>query len=81
MDPQTLASTICKAGAAVLADLFNGTIQLLAAAHLFPAQVMAAVDSTQIPTTLHYRGCGQLAVTRRKRQRDGSWLTFKVICN
>lgn len=76
MDPQTLASTICKASADALADLFNGTIQLLAAAHVFPAWVMAAVDGTQIPTTRRYRGCGQLAVTRRKRQRDGSWLTF-----
>ena len=37
---------------------------------------MAAVDGTQIPMTRRYRGCGQLAVTRRKRQRDGSWLTF-----
>lgn len=76
MDAQTLASTICKASASALADLFNGTIQLLAAAHIFPALVMAAVDGTQIPTTPRYRGCGQLAVTRRKRQRDGSWLTF-----
>ena len=76
MDPQTLASTICKASAAALTDLFNGTIQLLAAAHVFPAWMMAAVDGTQIPTTRRYRGCGQLAVTRRKRQRDGSWLTF-----
>lgn len=75
MDPQTLASTICKASAVALADLFNGTTQLLAAAHLFPTWVMAAVDGTQIPTTRRYRGCGQLAVTRRKRQRDGSWLT------
>ena len=75
MDPQTLASTICKASAVALADLFNGTIQLLAAAHVFPAWVMAAVDGTQIPTTRRYRGCGKLAVTRRKRQRDGSWLT------
>ena len=75
MDPQTLASTICKASAAALADLFNGTIQLLAAAHIFPAWVMAAVDGTQVPTTRRYRGCGQLAVTRRKRQRDGSWVT------
>lgn len=74
MDPQTLARTICKASAAALADLFNGTIQLLAVAHIFPEQVMAAVDGTKIPTTRRYQGCGQQPETRRKRQRDGSWV-------
>jgi len=74
MDPQTLASTICKASAEALADLFNGTIQLLAAAHVFPEQVMAAVDGTKIPTTRRYQGCGQMPETQRKRQRDGSWV-------
>ncbi len=74
MDSQTLASTICKASADALADLFNGTIQLLAAAQVFPALIMAAVDGTKIPTTRRYQGCGQLAEKRRKRQRDGSWV-------
>jgi len=74
MDPQTLASTICKAGAEALADLYNGTIQLLAAAQVFPAQVMAAGDGTKIPTTRRYQGCGQQPEKRRKRQRDGSWV-------
>jgi len=74
MDPQTLASTVCKASAAALEDLFNGTIRLLAAAHLFPPLVMAAVDGSKIPTTARYQGCGQLPETRRKRRRDGAWV-------
>jgi hypothetical protein len=72
MDPQTLASTVCKASAEALADLFNGTIRLLAAAQVFPALVMAAGDGTQITTTSRYRGCGRMSETRRKRKRDGS---------
>ena len=51
MDPQTLAGTLCKASAAVLEDLFNGTIHLLAAAHLFAPRVMAAVDGSKLLTT------------------------------
>lgn len=74
IDPQTLAGTICKTSAEALADLFNGTIRLLAAAHVFPAQVMAAVDGTKIPTTRRFRGCGCMPETQRKRQRDGSWV-------
>jgi len=71
MDPQTLADTICKAGAEALASLFNGTIRLLAAAQVFSVRVMAAVDGTKILTTRHYQGCGQMPVTRRKRKHKG----------
>lgn len=74
MDPQTLAATICKASATELERLFNGTIQLLAAAHFFPAQIMAAVDGTQIRTTPRYRGRGCLAVTQHRRNRQGVWV-------
>jgi hypothetical protein len=72
MDPQTLASTICKASAAALAELFNGTIRLLAAAQVFPALIMAAGDGTKLVTTPRYQGCGRMAETHYKRRRNGS---------
>jgi hypothetical protein len=71
MDPQTLAKTICKASAGALEQVFNGTIQILAAAGCFPAQVRAAVDGTKIVTTPKYQGCGRLAEKKRKRTREG----------
>lgn len=74
MDPQTLAKTICKASADALEQLFNGTIQCLAAAGCFPAQVRAAVDGTKIVTTPKYQGCGCQAEQKRKRTRGGVWV-------
>jgi hypothetical protein len=74
MDPQTLAKTICKASAGALERLFNGTLQLLAAAGCFPAEVRAAVDGTRIVTTPKYQGCGRLADKQRKRTRGGAWV-------
>jgi hypothetical protein len=71
MDPQTLAQSVCKTSVAELARLFNGTIRCLAAWGLFPAEVMAAVDGTLIPTTAKYTGCGCLKVTQHQRNRHG----------
>ncbi len=76
MDPQTLARTICKASARELEHLFNGTIRCLAAFGVFMAEVMIAVDGTQVVTTRRFRACGCLAVTRRKRNRQGMWVEF-----
>jgi hypothetical protein len=42
MDPQTLAHAICKISAPALQDLFNGTIQALAAFGVFMAEVTLA---------------------------------------
>ncbi len=71
MDPQTLATTLCKASAGALEQLFNGTLHLLAAAGCFPTQVRSAVDGTKIVTTPKYQGCGCLAEKKRKRTRAG----------
>lgn len=76
MDPQTLAGTICKAHAAELEHLFNGTIQRLAASGVFPALVLSVVDGTPVETTPRFRGCGCLAVTKRKRDRQGVWFEY-----
>jgi hypothetical protein len=86
MDPQTLASTICKASAEALANLFNGTIRLLAAASVFPELMMAAVDGTKILTTRRYQGCGHMPVAQHKRRHKGEkeetvdlWFGWRLI--
>jgi hypothetical protein len=86
MDPQTLASTICKASAEALAELFNGTIRLLAGAGVFPELMMAAVDGTKILTTRRYQGCGQMSVAQHKRRHKGEkeetvdlWFGWRLI--
>jgi len=74
MDPQTLAHTICKASAGELEQLFNGTIHCLAAFGVFMAEVMIAVDGTQVVTTRRFRACGCLAQRQRRRNRQGVWV-------
>ena len=74
MDPQTLAGAICKISAPALERLFNGTIQALAACGIFMAEVMVAVDGSQIGTPSTYAGCGRLAVTERHRDQQGTWV-------
>jgi len=76
MDPQTLAHTICKASAGELEHLFNGAIHCLAAFGVFMAEAMAAVDGTRIVTTQHFRGCGCLAESKWKRNRQGVMVEF-----
>ena len=71
MDPQTLANAICKISASALQDLFNGTIQALAAFGVFMAEVMVAVDGTRVVTAPTFQGCGKLSVTERQRNRQG----------
>jgi len=77
MDPQTLADTICKTTPQELERLFNGTIHCLAAFGVFMAEVMVAVDGTQVATTCHFLGCGCLKVTKRKRTEAG--IEVKVV--
>jgi len=71
MDPQTLTHAICKISADALQDLFNGTIQALAAFGVFMAEVMVAVDGTRVVTAPTFQGCGKLRVTERQRNRQG----------
>ena len=71
MDPQTLAHAICKISADALQDLFNGTIQALAAFGVFMAEVMVAVDGTRVVTAPTFQGCGKLRVSERQRNRQG----------
>jgi hypothetical protein len=76
MDPQTLTGTICKASARELEHLFNGTIHCLATFGVFMAQAMVVVDGTPVVTTKRFHGCGCLAETKQKRNRQGVTVEF-----
>lgn len=71
MDPQTLADTICKSSLKELEKLFNGTISCLAKYGIFMAEMMVAIDGTQIETTAKFAGCGCQKVTEWKTNRKG----------
>jgi hypothetical protein len=81
LDPQTLAHTICKASAAALQTLFNGSIHCLAAFGVFMAEAMVAVDGTCIVTTPTFVGCGCLQVETSRRDRKGAdVVVVKLLC-
>lgn len=71
MDPQTLADTICKSSLQELEKLFNGTISCLAKYGIFMAEMMVAIDGTQIETTAKFADCGCQKVTEWKTNRKG----------
>jgi hypothetical protein len=77
MDPQTLAESICKSSATELERLFNGTIACLAAFGICMAEVMVAVDGTQIVTSAQFEGCGCLRTTQKRRNEQG--IEVKVV--
>ncbi|MDQ3831150.1 MAG: transposase, partial [Candidatus Tectomicrobia bacterium] len=64
----TLAKNIVKWNLRDLEVVFNGSIRALAKAGVFGAKVTAIVDGTDVETTEHYTGCGQ--VTRKRRLED-----------
>lgn len=66
--PDTLANNIVKWNLRDLEGVFNGSIRALAQAGVFEAQVTGIVDGTDLETTEHYTGCGQ--VTRKRRIED-----------
>ncbi len=71
MDAQTLAETICKSSLLELEKLFNDTIHGLAQYGFFMAEVMVALDGTQIVTTAHFSGRGCQKVSEWKTDRKG----------
>ena len=66
--PDTLAKNIVKWNLRDLETVFNGAIRALAKAGVFGAKVTGIVDGTDLETTAHYAGCGQ--VTRKRRIED-----------
>jgi hypothetical protein len=66
--PDTLAKNIVKWNWRDLEAVFNGAIRALAKAGVFGAKVTGIADGTDLETTAHYTGCGQ--VTRKVRIED-----------
>lgn len=63
-----LADNIVKLNLRALEALFNGVIRALVKIGVFAAKVTGIVDATDLETTEHYEGCGQ--VTRRRQITD-----------
>jgi Transposase DDE domain len=63
-----LADNIVKLNLRDLEAWFNGVIRTLAKAGVFTAKVTGIVDATDLETTEHYEGCGQ--VTRKRKITD-----------
>jgi len=66
--PDTLANNIVKWNVRDLEAVFNGSIRALAKAGVFGAKVSGIADGTELETTAHYTGRGQ--VTRTVRSED-----------
>jgi hypothetical protein len=66
--PDTLANHIVKWNVRDLEAVFNGSIRALATAGVFGAQVSGIAEGTDLETTEHYPGRGQ--VTRMGRSED-----------
>jgi hypothetical protein len=63
-----LADNIVKLNLRDLETLFNEVTRALAKAGIFGVQVTGIVDATDLETTAHYEGCGQ--VTRKRKITD-----------
>jgi hypothetical protein len=66
--PDTLAKNMVKWHLRDLEAVFNGAIRALAKAGVFGAKITGIADGTDLETTAHYTGCGQ--VTRPVRIAD-----------
>jgi hypothetical protein len=66
--PDTLANNIVKWHVRDLEAVFHGAIRALAKVGVFDKQVTGLADGTDLETTEHYPGCGQ--VTRTVRSAD-----------
>lgn len=63
-----LANNIVKIPLALMVQVFNGVVRLLARSGVFPKKIKVIIDPTDIQTTRLWEGCG--AVTRKKRIVD-----------
>jgi Transposase DDE domain len=74
--PDALADNIVKLNLRELEALFNGVIRALAQAGVVAAKVTGIVDATDLETTPHYEGCGQ--VTRKRSITDKRGKVHKI---
>jgi hypothetical protein len=71
MCPDTLAKNIVKGNLQDLEIVFNGRIRALAKVGGFGAKVTGIADGTDLETTEHYTGCGQVTRTVRIEDKQG----------
>jgi len=76
ISPQALAQNLAKLGEATVMAFFNGCVTALAAFGVFAPEITAAVDGSKIETTEKYQGRGCLKVEKRKRDKEGNWVTI-----
>ncbi len=76
--PDTLAMTIVKWNLRDLEMVFNGAILALAAAGVFGATITGIADGTDLETTEHYTGCGQVTCTVRIEDTRGKVHAIEV---
>lgn len=69
--PDTLANHIVKWNLRDLEAVFNGAIRALAQAGVVGAKVTGIADGTDLETTKHYTGCGQVTRKRRIEAKQG----------
>jgi hypothetical protein len=69
--PDALADNIVKLNLRDLDAWFNGVIHALARAGVFGAKITGIVDATDLETTAHYEGCGQVTRTRKITDKHG----------
>lgn len=75
MHKNTLADAVEKLTPEELSTIFNGAVQRLAEHGFFATSGgVFALDSTDLPTTERYSGCGRRTETVRKRTRQKEWV-------
>jgi hypothetical protein len=73
-----LADAVEKLTAEEVATILNETVKRLAQRGLFKqSQGHFALDSSDLETTEHYRGCGKKKVTVRKKRSNGQYVEWE----
>jgi hypothetical protein len=71
LGPETLAQPIVRLNLRELESVLKGAIRALARAGVCEAQVTGIVDGTDLATTAHSTGCGQVTRQRRLEETRG----------
>jgi hypothetical protein len=76
ISPQALAQNLAKLSETTVTAFFDGCVTVLAAFGVFAPEITAAVDGSKIETTEKYEGRGCLKIEKRKRDKEGNWVTL-----
>lgn len=76
LSPQALGQNLAKLSETAVTIFFNACVAALTAFGIFAPELTVSVDGSKIETTDKYAGCGCLKLEKRKRAKDGSWVTI-----